>query len=173
MSLGTAAEGSSSQTLFINYLGIIYHTFAFLTRGKNAIIKPMDNKKINANFIRVLAGLWGILTYFLFIVDFFTKNITLTVTSTSSVIYGVILALYVSNKEINRWQSKKGQFKSLHFGEIYPVIWSIALFFFIIITAINPDYFKIPAEFPATYITILGIYIISHQSKTLYKKRAN
>lgn len=131
----------------------------------------MGNKKINTNFLRILSGIWGIITFILFIFDFFSNQFSGSITSTSAIIYGVILALYVSTKEFKRWGSKKGEFKSLYFGEIYPIVWSIAMIIFVVIGFFVPGRFRIPTEFPATYITILGVYIISQQSKAIYKKK--
>ena len=133
----------------------------------------MKNKKnkYNLPFLRVLANWWGILTFLLFVFNFFTKQTSNTAVSTSAVIYGVILALYVGNKEFNRWQSKKGEFKSLYFGEFYIFLWSVAMVVFILIVALTKGQYHIPSEFPATYITILGIYTISQQSKVIYHRK--
>jgi len=127
--------------------------------------------KINTSFLRILSGIWGIITFMLFVFDFFTKQLSNTITSTSTVVYGVVLALYVSTKEFKRWGSKKGEFRSIYFGEFYPLLWSVAMVVFVIMSFLTNGKYKIPTEFPATYITILGIYIISQQSKAIYKKR--
>ncbi len=130
----------------------------------------MKKFKINLSFLRILSNIWGILTFLFFIFDFFSNQLYKNVTTSSAVIYGVVLACYVGNKEFKRWQSKH-QYKSMHFGEIYPIAWSIAMIVFVIISFFSHGKFRIPSEFPATYITILGIYIISQQSKVIYSKK--
>jgi len=132
---------------------------------------PKDQRGLN--FWRYLSNFWGTITLLLFIADFFSYHSYNNATSASAVIYGVILSLYAGSKEFQRWYSKKGEFPSRHFGEIYPIIWTTVMTFFVVTTAIAVDRYKIPAEFPATYITVLGVYILSLQSKNLRNKSGN
>ena len=151
----------------------LYHKIIFLS----TIICyncPMNLKKMNLSFWRILTGTWGVLTLALFILDFFSfhsNNSYIAAATSSAVIYGFILALYVGSKEFQRWQSKKGEFKSLHFGEIYPILWSLVMFIFILLSAFSRYNYKMPGEFPAIYITVLGIYMLSQQSKSFYTKK--
>lgn len=131
----------------------------------------MNDNKINTTFLRLLSVVWGWVTFVMFFYDFFSQNINTSISSTTAVIYGVILALYVSTKEFKRWGSKKGEYKSLYSGEFYPIFWSAAMLFFVILSFSTDGLYKIPNEFPATYITILGIYIITQQSKVIYAKK--
>lgn len=130
----------------------------------------MAKNPLGLNFWRYLSNLWGTLTLLLFIVDFFSFHSFGNATGASAVIYGVILSLYASSKEFQRWTSKKGEFLSRHFGEIYPIIWTIVMILFILLSALLNNRYEIPGEFPATYITVLGIYIISSQSKNFKTK---
>jgi hypothetical protein len=133
----------------------------------------MKNKKniYHLSFLRILTNWWGILTFLLFIFTFLTKQTSNVTVSTSAVIYAVVLALFVGNKEFSRWQSKKGEYKSLYFGEFYLFLWSIAMVVFVIISVLSSGQYHIPSEFPATYITILGIYVLSQQSKVIYHRK--
>lgn len=133
----------------------------------------MAKDQRSLNFWRHLSNLWGTITLLLFIADFFSYHSFSNATSASAVIYGVILSLYAGSKEFQRWTGKKGEFLSRHFGEIYPLIWTVAMVLFVLLTALSADRYKIPSEFPATYITVLGIYILSLQSKNLRSKSAN
>jgi len=126
--------------------------------------------KNNLGFWRTITNIWGFLTLGLFVVDFFSFHSYSQSTSSCAVIYGFTLALFVGSKEFQRWKSQKGQYKSIHFGEIYPIIWTIAMISFVVISVIFKENYQIPGEFPTTYITILGIYIISQQSKAFYKQ---
>ena len=127
--------------------------------------------EFSLNFWRHLTNFWGILTLLLFIFDFFSLHRFSSAVSSSAVIYGFVLTLYVGSKEFQRWQSKKGEYKSLHAGEVYPFIWTMVMVIFVIIAALQPSRYAIPTEFPATYITVLGIYIISQQSKLFRAKK--
>ncbi len=131
----------------------------------------MIKKSLSLNFWRFLTNTWGVMTLLLFIFDFFSHHSYSNATSTSAVIYGIVLGLYVGSKEFQRWKSKKGQFRSIHFGEIYPIVWSAVMILFVLVTAFSKNSFQIPGEFPATYITILGIYIISQQSKSFFSNK--
>ena len=81
-----------------------------------------------------------------------------------SVIYIGVLGLYVTSKEYYRWKSKE-KFESKYFGEIYVVIWTIIMLTFVMVAFISNGLMKIPGEFVTTYISALGIFAISQQSK--------
>lgn len=129
----------------------------------------MPKEKRSLTILRILANAWGLLTFFLFVYNFFFNQGNQKLASTCAVIYAMALALYVGNKEYLRW-SKANKFQSMHFGEAYPVIWSIALIVFAIVSLLTKGDYEIPTEFTTTYITILGIYIISEQSKVMRKR---
>ncbi len=115
-----------------------------------------------------LSDLWGYLTMFIFIWDFFKPNAMRVETTGIAIIYTAILVIYVSNKEYQRWQ--KNNFTSQYAGEIFIILWTLLLFFFVGLTAFFPTKFIIPPTFYTTYITVLGLFAITLNSKKLKKK---
>ncbi len=116
-----------------------------------------------------LADFWGYLTIIIFITDFFYPNNNLVASTGAAIIYTAVLVIYVTNKEFNRWQQKS--FSSHYFGEIFIAIWSTLLVFFVIATLVSNGTYKVEPEFYTTYITILGIFAISLNSKNLQQKK--
>ncbi|MBU1131422.1 hypothetical protein KJ840_04785 [Patescibacteria group bacterium] len=116
------------------------------------------------SFWKNLSNLWGIIAMGFFIIDFFSYHRYSVGTSAVSVIYIGVLGLYVTSKEYYRWKSKE-KFESKYFGEIYVVIWTIIMLTFVMVAFISNGLMKIPGEFVTTYISALGIFAISQQSK--------
>jgi hypothetical protein len=131
----------------------------------------MPKKKINNSFLRILANLWGLIIFVIFIFDFFFQGQFNSAATAGAVIYSVILALYVSSKEYNRWRSQRGEYHSLYYGEFYPILWSVAMIVFVIFCAIDGNKYHITNEFTTTYITILGIFILSRESRAIYSRK--
>ena len=105
----------------------------------------------------------------LFIIDFFSFHRYDIGVSAVAVIYIGVLGLYVTSKEFYRWKGKE-KFISKYRGEIYIILWTIIMVIFVISAFITNGLFKIPNEFIATYISTLGIFAISQQSKSFKLK---
>jgi len=116
------------------------------------------------SFWKYLTNFWSLLTLVIFIVAFFAPNQFNGVLGNIAVIYASILGIYVGSKEVARWQNKN--FISNYYGEIFVIVWTLTIFFMILVSIMNPE-FIIQPEFTATYITILGIFAISQKSKAL------
>ncbi len=116
-----------------------------------------------------LADFWGYLTIIIFIVDFFYQEKNLIASTGSAIIYTAVLVIYVTNKEFNRWQQKS--FSSHYLGEIFIILWSIILIFFVMLAIASNGIYQVRPEFYTTYITILGIFAISLNSKNLKQKK--
>ncbi len=123
----------------------------------------------NLPILRFLAGFWGWVTMLLFIVDFFSHHLLSEGITTAAVIYGAILAMYAGSKEYKRWQQKKN-YKSDHFGELYIITWTLVMVIFVALTFLLSGYYKIPGEFPAVYLTVLSVFILSRESKSFIAK---
>jgi hypothetical protein len=126
----------------------------------------------NLPILRFLSGLWGWITIFLFGLDFFAGHTYKVSVTSASVIYGTMLALYVGSKEYERWQQKNQKYPSKYFGEVYVVIWTLVMIIFVLLAPFSDGLFKIPAEFPAVYLTVVSVFIISRQSKLLKNTRS-
>ncbi len=120
----------------------------------------------NLLFWRWLTNFWSLLTLLFFILAFVQPDRFNGLLVNIAIIYGAILAIYVSSKEIARWNNKN--FSSQYYGEIFVFLWTVMMIAFIIIAAISGKYTVSP-EFTAIYITILGIFAISQKSKALKK----
>ncbi|MBT3690411.1 hypothetical protein HOE31_04145 [bacterium] len=128
-------------------------------------------KKIWAGrfFWKVLSSTWGVIAMSLFMIEFFTFNDYLVATSSVAVIYIAVLTMYVGSKEFFRWR-QKDTFKSRYFGEIHIILWTLLFVVFTLFAFFSKGYFKLPTEFLATYISTLGIFAITMQSKSFSKK---
>ncbi len=115
-----------------------------------------------------LSDIWGYITMVVFTWDFFQPEQLRVEATGVAIIYTAILVIYVSNKEYHRWH--KNNFISQYAGEKFIVLWTLLLFFFITLSASLPNKFIIPSTFYTTYITILGIFAISLNSKKLKKR---
>jgi len=117
-----------------------------------------------------LSDFWGIVTILIFFWDFFQPGSFRVEATGIAIIYTAILVIYVSNKEYRRW--KKNNFSSQYHGEIFIILWSLILLLFVALVAIFPDKYIIPATFYTTYITILGLFAITLNSKKLKSHRS-
>jgi len=131
------------------------------------MINKINQAKIwlGRSFWKNLANLWGVTAMSIFVVDFFSYHSYEMATSSASIIYVGILTIYVGSKEYYRWKATS-KFQSKYTGEIFIFIWTIVMLTFVIIAFIANGLFKIPNEFVATYIYILGVYAVSQQSKS-------
>ena len=101
----------------------------------------------------------------LFVVDFFSYHTYDVATSSAAVIYIGVLTIYVGSKEYYRWKIPS-KFQSKYTGEVFIFVWTIVMMTFVIFAFMANGLFKIPSEFMATYIYILGVYAVSQQSKS-------
>jgi len=126
----------------------------------------------NLPILRFLSGLWGWIAIFLFGLDFFTGHLYKISVTAAAVIYGAILALYVGSKEYERWRQKNQKYASKYFGEVYVIVWTLVMIIFVLLAPFSGGLFKIPAEFPAVYLTVISAFIISRQSKFLKNSKS-
>ncbi|MCX6785097.1 MAG: hypothetical protein NTV81_04190 [Candidatus Komeilibacteria bacterium] len=119
--------------------------------------------------LRYLAGFWGWLTIFLFVADFIKSDQYKIIVTSAAVIYATILAMYAGSKEYQRW-SRHHIFESRYFGEVYVVAWTLVMAAFVLIAAFSGNKYRVPGEFPATYLMVVSIFILSRESKVLQKR---
>ncbi len=119
-------------------------------------------------FWRILTYTWGILAATLFISDFFKILNCSNSLRTITIIYICILSIFTSIKEFRRWKDKK--FLSQYRGEIFVIAYTLIMFLFLILEIKNPEQYKIHGAFTTTYLSILGIFAISYNSKYLKNK---
>lgn len=117
-------------------------------------------------FWRKLINAWSILLFLMIIADFIGKNAYEGILSAISVIYVSVLAIYVSNKEFERWYDRH---EGNHPGELFVVIWSILIGALIILDFICGADYSIPGSLISSYIAVLTILVITKKSKELYR----
>lgn len=120
------------------------------------------------NFWRLLMNLWTLLFFVVIILDFMWNNVFTDVLNILSAIYIGVLAIYVSNKEFERWYSKH---KSQHPGELFVVLWSLLVFGIMITNIFIKKPYELPASVVSSYIAVMTILAITRKSKNIYHKR--
>ena len=125
-------------------------------------------QKNNLLFWRILTHFWGLLVACFFLLTFFNIVDLDHCLKSVAIVYISILSIFTSVKEFHRWRSES--FFSKHQGEIFIILYSAILIVFVIMYAFAPNQYQLPAEFVPTYISILGIFAITYNSKYLKNK---
>lgn len=120
------------------------------------------------NFWRYLINFWSILFFIFIIYDFLTRNSVVGILNILATIYISVLAIYVSNKEFERWYDRHS---GKHPGEVFVVIWSIVVFALIVIDFYLRGAYQIPSSVVSSYIAVLTILVVTRKSKQLYQDR--
>lgn len=120
------------------------------------------------NFFRRLINFWTIFYFSVIVYDFlFSLNINNLLEIVSAVYIGV-LAIYVGDKEFERWYNKH---QSRHPGEIFVVLWTVLIFFLIFFGALFKSSYSVPNSVVSSYIAVLTILVITRKSKQVYLSR--
>lgn len=131
-------------------------------------MKIFQWEKLNEKTWKILTNLWTFAAMGIFTVDFFSEKDYGNLSTAVAIIYTAILGIYVGTKEFDRWQNSHS---AKRFGELFIILWTVLIFFFIITSALTEGKYKIPSEFSATYIAILSIFAITQKSKYIHEKR--
>ena len=123
---------------------------------------------VGFRFWRYLINFWSLLFFAFIIYDFIYNNKAAGILGILSTIYISILAIYVSNKEFERWYNKH---KEKHPGEIFVVIWSVLLFALIVLDFAFEKSYSLPGSVVSSYIAVLTILAITRKSKEMYLER--
>jgi lysylphosphatidylglycerol synthetase-like protein (DUF2156 family) len=127
-----------------------------------------DFLKYNFGFWRKLINAWSFLFFAMIIVDFIHTNEYVDILNAISTVYISLLAIYVSNKEFERWYDHH---KESHPGEAFIVIWSALVGCLFIVEFAFKGYYKIPSSVVSSYIAVMTILVITQKSKELYKQK--
>jgi len=111
---------------------------------------------------------WTFIFFILIILDFVQGNALNDILNTASSIYIGVLAIYVSNKEFERWYD---QHEESHPGEAFVVIWTALVVGLLILDVVFGSFYRIPSSVTSSYIAVLTILVITNKSKSLYKLR--
>lgn len=121
--------------------------------------------KNDFNFWRYLINFWSVLFFVFIILDFFQRNAYGELLNVLAAIYISALAIYVSNKEFERWYDKH---YSRHPGEIFVIIWSVIVLGLFILSFIFRDEYQMPTSVISSYIAVLTLLAVTRKSKELY-----
>ena len=103
-----------------------------------------------------------------FVADFFRFGQYDAISEFFSAIYIVVLGIYASTKEFERWH---GRHFSRYLGEYFTIFWTaLAIIFLAAIIFTNQTY-HLPDNFLTVYISVLGIFALTQKSKNWYKQK--
>ena len=133
------------------------------------MIKKQTLKRRNDfKFWRYLINFWSIVFFVVTILDFFAKNAYGEVLDVLAIIYISALAIYVSNKEFERWYDNH---ESKHPGEIFVIMWSVLVIFLFILSFCFKNEYRVPSPVISSYIAVLTILAVTRKSKEIYQTK--
>lgn len=130
--------------------------------------KTVNDIVDNFYFFRKLINFWTVFYFALIIYDFFFSLKINNILEVVSVIYIGVLAVYVGNKEFERWYNKH---QSRHPGEVFVIFWTILVFSLIFFGTLFKQEYLIPNSIISSYIAVLTILVITRKSKQIYLSR--
>jgi uncharacterized BrkB/YihY/UPF0761 family membrane protein len=99
------------------------------------------------------------------VLDFYNFNALSGLLNIFATVYISILAIYVSNKEFDRWYDRH---ESRHPGELFVIIWSILMVFLFILSFVFSNHYQIPNSVISSYIAVLTMLAVTRKSKEIY-----
>jgi membrane protein implicated in regulation of membrane protease activity len=129
------------------------------------IKKLFDN---SFHFWRQIINFWTIFFMIIIIYDFINNNLFAEVMGSLSAIYIGVLAIYVGNKEFERWYDVH---RSKHPGELYVIVWTLLIFIILSLDVILQKEYVLPSSIVSSYLAVLTILVITNKSKALYRRK--
>ena len=103
----------------------------------------------------------------LFTYEFINGNPHPHLNTQLTIIYIGVLTIYVGTKEFRRWNDLH---QSTRYGELYVILWTALMVIFCLLSVWRP-LLGVSPELAATYIAVLSIFAITHESKHLNQRR--
>ncbi|MCF7795185.1 hypothetical protein K9M50_02400 [Patescibacteria group bacterium] len=119
-------------------------------------------------FWRQIINFWTIVFMIFIVYDFINNNQLIEIMGSLAAIYIGVLAIYVGNKEFERWYDIH---RSKHPGEIYVIIWTLLVFGIIVLDVVLQKEYKLPSGVVSSYLAVMTILVITNKSKSLYKRK--
>jgi uncharacterized membrane protein YhaH (DUF805 family) len=129
------------------------------------IKKLFDN---SFHFWRQIINFWTIVFMVFIVYDFINNNQLIEIMGSLAAIYIGVLAIYVGNKEFERWYDIH---RSKHPGEIYVIAWTFLIFTIIALDVILQKKYILPSGVVSSYLAVLTILVITNKSKSLYRRK--
>ena len=124
--------------------------------------------KKSFNIWQYLTNFWSVVFFCLIVYDFISDNALDSALELVAFIYVATLAIYVGNKEFERWYDNH---RDKHPGEFFVIIWTSLIFFLVILGFILKKSYKLPNAVISSYIAVLTILAITEKSKSLHRGR--
>lgn len=122
--------------------------------------------KNDFGFWRKLINAWTFVFFASIIIDLIGGNAYEDILNAIATIYISVLAIYVSNKEFQRWYDRH---EDGHPGELFVIIWSVLIFILFLLDFCLGTAYTLPNSISSAYIAVLTILVITKKSKELYK----
>jgi uncharacterized membrane protein YhaH (DUF805 family) len=119
-------------------------------------------------FWQYLTNFWSVVFFVTIIYDFVFNNAAADSLEIIAFIYVSTLAVYVGNKEFERWYHRH---EERHPGEIFVLLWTLLIFALLALTLIFHKSYRLPSAVISSYIAVLTILAITEQSKSLHRRR--
>jgi len=132
---------------------------------KKKVFKKEKISLINFEFWRYLINCWTVLFFSLIIYDFIFGLPAGSSLEIASTIYIGVLAVYVGNKEFERWYNCH---HGRHPGEVFVIIWTILVFSLVVVGTISQGNYQIPSPIISSYIAVLTMLVITRKSKQIF-----
>lgn len=134
-------------------------------KDSRSVLKSVPEK---FNFWRYLINFWSLFFFLAIIADLYQGNALVHPLNIVAAIYVSVLAIYVGDKEFERWYDKHA---GKHPGEIFVIAWSIIIFLLLISSFLFNGYYQVPNSVISSYIAVLTILVVTNKSKQMYRIR--
>jgi hypothetical protein len=118
------------------------------------------------DFWRYLINVWSLVFFAAIIYDAVTGNAAEEALKVFSIVYIGVLAIYVSNKEFERWYHHH---RRQHPGEAFVVIWSVLVVALLLWDVTSAQIYHLPETVVSSYIAVLTILAITRKSRQTYQ----
>ena len=129
----------------------------------------MPVTKYSSTLWRWMTNFWTVVAFALIFQNFRLSGGLSHLLGPVLAIYVAILAIFSAEKEFERWHWYN---KSRHLGEIYVVLWTIAIISLLFFSYLYGNVYRIETEIFSTYIVVLGILAITRKSKQIFLEHA-
>ncbi|MEI7620250.1 MAG: hypothetical protein WCJ57_01625 [Candidatus Falkowbacteria bacterium] len=117
------------------------------------------------NFWQYLVNFWSGMYFIMIIWDFINDNFIIEALEIFGFIYIGVLAIYVGNKEFERWYNSH---QDQHPGEIFVIGWTALILIIVGLDLMLQKSYRLPSSVISSYIAVLTILAVTQKSKSLH-----
>ncbi len=130
------------------------------------MIKKICDKSFS--FWREIINFWTVFFMAAIIYDFICGNTLNEIMGALSAVYIGVLAIYVGNKEFERWNNVH---KGRHPGEIFVFIWTFLIFSLLTLDIVLERAYVMPPSVVSAYLAVLTILAVTSKSKSMHQRK--